>query len=425
MLPGLYAFIFLCMLMILLKKKRNVSFVFVYFLSSSLYYFHAFGGSLFWGEINQGFLRPYPIDIATYGVLFINLFLAFFACIFEKERYLWNNKKPYFTESFIMKLFFLGVLLFSLYISAKYNIFSRIYFNKGELLAARDSLASYYKFLASFAFVYIWTTRGIRFSLFWKAVASFPLLTTFALGHRSFLIISLCCVLFNYIYLGCLKNNYSQTIAQYLIRHLRLVLIIVVLIFTTFIVKGITTALFSKNYDLVSSRLSSTDYYSRTILMSEPNTILGNLNAIVASDYRAEKSSYRTLWAYFFPLLTKRFEEAIGYESFTSRYQADLFGTSHRAGTYLGEAYAEGGYFVLALIVTILLVVLVFLRKLYCRCRCNITQTTLLLIAIDSAFYIHRNGMSFQFTRIRDYLYIGVFLLFFTILLSGKKRIYF
>ena len=425
MLPVLYSITFFLMLSFIIIKKKNVSFTLIYFFSSALYYFHAFGGKLYWGNMNQHYLQPYPIDNATYIVLFINLVCVFIFCALKTEKHIWNEKKAYPTETIVIKIFILGAVLLSLYMCVKYNIFSRTYYNKQELLGVRDSLTTYYKFLSSFTFVYIWTVQKKLYSLFWKLLASFPLLMTFGLGHRSFIIISLCCVIFHRIYEYFLRKEYKESLFHYIRKHTNIIVGIVILIFITFAVKGITTAMFNKNYDLVRSRLSDSNYYVQTMIMSEPNVILGNLDAIVARDYHVDKSSYRTLWAYIFPILTKIIEKEFGFESFGYKYQADLFGTNYRASTYLGEAYANGSYICVIFLIISLMILLVWLFRLYNRCRCNITQTTLLLMAIELAFYIHRNSLSIQVTRIRDYLYIAIFLLFLIIISSRKKRIYF
>ncbi|MBR0410345.1 MAG: hypothetical protein IJI25_04970 [Eubacterium sp.] len=419
MLQATYIVLFFAVLLTALKKKRNISFTFVYLLSSALFYFNAFEGEIFVGRLNQLGVESYSIYYGTYIILIINILLTFLILLQEKENIEFVHKEEQNGENIVIKLFIVGIFVLSIYMGMKYNILTRISYNKTELANEAGSLGTYFKYLATFAAVYLYTQEGKPYSLMWKIMGTIPILSTFLYGNRSYLVITIIAIVFDKIYKNCYVKN--STLFSYLSKHKKLVMGMALLVFIVLAVKGITGALFTGNTELVIARITNPEYYKQVFYVSEPNVIICNLDTIVVNKYHIDSSSYILLWAYLLPFATGLIFNAFGFENFTYVYQRTLFGTTNRASTYLGEAYANGSYIMVAVIVLFVLSMLLLVFRGYNRCRSNVSKCTLLLIGIDTAFYLQRNSMSFQFSRIRDYLYIAI-LLFLIIGIVNKDH---
>ena len=390
-----------------LIKKKNLSFVFIYFLSSLLYYFNAFEGEIFVGKIYLTGLDSYPIYYGTYIVLLINMVMIFLIFRLEPEAddYVLKVTQP--AEQTVMKVFIVAVFLLAMFMCIKYGVFTRTSYKKSELMEESGKMVVYYKYLSAFSIVYVFTVDDRKVPLKWIILGSVPIFTTFLFGNRSFLVIALVAILFDKMYHHCSKFDYS--LGFYLLKHKLLVAAVSVLLVFTLIIKGVTGALFVKNFDLVFERLSNIEYYKQVFFVSEPNTIMTNLNTIVSSNFQLEHSTYSALWAYFFPLVTSSMEKMFLVENFTKFYQKVLYITqTNRASTVLGEAYANGGYVVVGMMVILYLFLLMLIFRGYRYCTSNISKTTLLLMGMDAAFYVQRNSMTFEFSRLRDYIYIAI-----------------
>ena len=404
----LYIVLFFVGLFVALSKK-NFSFILVYFASSVLFYYNAFEGDVFVGKLNQFSLTYYPISSVSYCILIINLIITVFYMFFESDKDNYVFKESQKGERIVIHYFLIAVLLLSVYMCIKYRVFTRVTYNKHQLAEESGALATYYKYLASFAFVVTFTQDDDCDRPIWKIIGAFPICSTFLFGNRSYIIISFVAVFFDRVYRRCIKENIN--IRSFIKKHKRIVVLAFLMIVVTLVVKGITYALFTRNYSLVIERLTNLDYYRQVFYVSEPNTIMTNLNTIVINKYQVERSSYRTLWAYFFPFITDYIEDLMGAVSFSKIYQRELYiTTTNRAATYLGEAYANGGLIMVPIIVILYLFIIVVLFKGYKKCSSNIGKALFLLMGIDGAFYIQRNCMTFQFSRFRDYIYIFVIL---------------
>lgn len=402
-----YLLFVVVLIMILITQKRNISLIVVYFLSSIIYYFNAFQGEIFVGKLNHIGVSSYAVNSGFYIVLLINLTLILGFVLIGRENTNYCAKHQQVAESTAMKIVFCGVLALAIYMCFKHNVFSRTIYSKSTLAESTGGLAAYYKYFSSFVFVYIFSKEETEYGFGWKIIATIPLLTTFLFGNRSYLIISLIAIMFNYVYKVCLNDKLS--FGEFLIKHKKFLIVATVLFFVTLIVKGITGALFIGDYDIVIERLTNIEYYKQVFYVSEPNTISQNLNSIVDSNYSVPKSSYMALWAYFIPLVTGSIEKALGVTNFTKEYQLSLYGDdTNNASTYLGEAYANGGYLFVILVVFFYLLLITLLFKLYKNCKSNITKTTVLIMGIDASFYIHRNSIAFEFSRLRAYIYIAI-----------------
>lgn len=417
-----YITAFVIVLLFALMKKKNLSFVFIYFLSSTLFYFNAFEGEIFVGKLNRIGVDSYPIYFGTYIVLLINLLMIFLIFRIEPEADDYVLKHSQASEGIVMKVFILAVFFLSVFMCIRYGVFTRTSFNKSELADETGKVATYYKYLASFSAVYVLSLEDKKISWKWIALGVIPIFTTFLFGNRSYLVITLVAILFDKMFRYSRKMNCS--LGTYLAKHKLLVGAASVLLVTTLVIKGITAALFMKDYNLVIKRLTSIDYYKQVFFVSEPNTIMTNLNTIVSSNFRMDTSTYSALWAYPFPLITGSIEKMIGVESFTKVYQKILYVTkTNRASTMLGEAFANGGYAVVGIVVLLYLIVLMLLFRCYRHCSSNIAKTTFLLMGIDAAFYVQRNSMAFEFSRIRDYVYIAIILIVALALTDGEYRV--
>ena len=404
----LYIVLFFVVLFIALSKK-NFSFLMVYFASSALFYYNAFEGDIFVGKMNQIGVSYYPISSVSYIILIINLIITAFYLFFESEKDNYVIKESQQGERSVIHYFLIAVLLLSLYMCFKYKVFTRVTYNKHQLADESGALATYYKYLASYAFVVAFAQDDDNDRPIWKIIGAFPICSTFLFGNRSYIVISFVAVFFDRVYRRCVRENYN--IRTFIRKHKGVVVLVLLLIMVTLVVKGVTYALFTKNFSLVMERLTNPDYYRQVFYVSEPNTIMTNLNTIVINNYQVEKSSYRTLWAYFFPFVTDYIEDLMGAVSFTKIYQRVLYITAtNRAATYLGESYANGGIIMVPIIVMLYLIIIVVLFKGYKKCSSNIGKALFLLMGIDGAFYVQRNCMTFQFSRFRDYIYIFVLL---------------
>ena len=405
-----------------LIKKKNLSFLVVYLLSSILFYFNAISGDIYVGKLNQIGVGYYPIYYGSYIVLIANLIVTWFFLFIEPEKEDYRLKTSLKSEDLVMKIFVVAVILLSAYMCIRFNVTNRSSFDKHELADDSGSLGTYYKYLASFTFVYVFSFDDHKVSWFWKIAGSIPIFSTFLFGNRSYLVISLVAVLFEMIYKEC--RTHAGGLASYLARHKVIVISASILLFVTLVIKGVTNALFSGKIELVVSRLTSIDYYKQVFFVSEPNSIMTNLNTIVSNHYQIEPSSLIALWAYFVPFVTRSIEQFFGVENFAKVYQRVLYvNQTNRAGSYLGEAYANGGYIMVPVIAAAFIVFLILIAFAYKRCTSHISKTAFLLIGIDAAFFIQRNSLSFALSRFRDYIYILIILIIMNVILSHDHKI--
>ena len=412
---GIYIILVITIFIIILFSAKKVDFIIIFFLSTIIYYMNAFTGKLY---INNGEAWLY-IDKSTYIVLIINLVIILISYLFSSlfikkyDKPMEKNKNDIFIEKkFANIITIINIIgIFSTIFSLRYYIFNNNY-NKVAIMQNTNKIQEYYKMFTMFWAIYVFTNKDIKYKPYVYIVATMGLALTFLLGHRSFAVITIIAIIFNYFYININENS---TLLKFVIKHRKLVIIIILLIFFVFTIKGIYTALFNKDYKLVWERLTNISYYTKTIKISEPNAILTNLNTIVKNDYRLETNSFLNALKYIIPGLTKLNENI----SFTVLYQEDLYSTNNNASTFLGEAYANGGFIVVTIISCLVCFTLIIIYYYYCRCNSRIGKTFLILSGIDISFYIHRNSLDYVICRIRYFLYFVILLAIIRIFLNS------
>lgn len=413
----IYILLIFINLIIFLTKYKKVNFLFIYFISSIVYYAGAIWGKLYY-LYNNNLLYEYDINSNTYIALIINMALIMISTLLpEKNIVLGREKKKntnLYIEKITMNLFFILCFLLTIYCSLKLNLFSNTNkFNKEELLNNTGTIIEYFKAMIMFAVVYIFIQNDIKYNKFIYVLLIFSIMVTFLLGHRSYIIIALLAI--GYYYYNKMSN--ANSLLQSVIKNYKIIILGIFIVFITFAIKGVTAALFDNNMSLVKSRLTSLEYYIKTFKTSEPNTITINLDTIIKNNYRLEKSSYPILITLIIPFISR----AIPYTSFTYIYQETLFGTTTRASTFIGEAFANGGFLVVALVIMILLLLLQLINMKLINCKDNIIKTFILISGIDLSFYIHRNSLDYALIRIRSYIYIVIIIYVIKIIFANLK----
>jgi len=400
----LYTLFSVIILFFLLVKKKNISLIVLYFFSTLVYYYNAYVGVIFHGKINGTVTTSYEISQGTYIVLFINFFIIIISLLLERENVDLKQKKMLKGELYVIRWMIIITFILGLYLSYKYHIFSlQTQFNKTELMKESGRVEAYFKYIASFVFVYIFTQTSYNYKKLYKILAVVSLVLTFLFGHRSYIVISILAIVFDKIYNECLKYS---SFKKYIIKNKKIIIMMGLFFALVLIIKGVSGALFNGDWNLFYSRLTNLNYYSQVFKVSEPNTIIKNLDTIVINDFKIPYSSYLIILTYIVPGISNLFH----IENFTYVYQRELYasGVTNQASTYLGEAYANGGYIMVFVIVLIQIIVLAMLFRGYLKSKNNVSKTFFLISGIDIAFYSHRNSLSFEATRIRAYLYIAL-----------------
>lgn len=416
----LYIFVTVITFFFLLKRKQ-LSLLVIYFFSSCVYYWDGFSGNIYIGNLNTTDILTKPICNEMYIVLLINMMLLFFSLILEKDAIIYKEKITLNNEKKIMSIYMIGTFVLSLYMTISYGLLGvQETFNKTELMERESSWVTYYMYMSAFSVVYVFSSENLHWNNIWKIIASIPIFTTFLFGHRSFLVISILAILYGKLIKMNVKK-YSNL--RFFIKYRKVIFLVMLLFIITMVVKGISEALFTGDYNLLISRVTDIDYFKRVYYFSEPNEISESINEICNQKYQLDGSSYIGLWGHFVPFFTDQIESLVSQKSFIREFHTYVFGIqggTNRAATFLGESYANGGILMTFIIVGLWLCFLSIIYRYINKCKNSVMKTSLLLIGIDCAFYIHRNSMSFQFTRIRDYIYI-VLLIYFAIWFSSSS----
>ena len=425
MLKIIYTIIAIINFLIILFTAKKLNFVIIYYFSSLIYYFNGFIGEIYTRGSN-GTIESYAMNEKTYWILIINMLVIFIMLIidFIKKRNVQDNEKEnnceatekeeirkgsrkYKKELVEKCIIYTGTIISVLGIiyivySLRDLLFTNNY-NKTIIMEKTSRLQEYYKMFTMFWTIYLVIQHEkVKSKLVW-IVAFLGLALTFLLGHRSFLVIAIIAVA---IYIINEKLWKKGNMLQFIACHKKILILALIFVFVVFFIKGVYTALFNRDFDLVWSRLTDISYYTNTLKISEPNVIMANLNGIVDADYKLDFCSYAVLPTYLIPGLTN----LLDIESFTKVYQEDLFGSTNRASTILGEAYANGGLLVVIMVAFILNSVLLMVSCFYEKSNNNIWKAFLLLTGTDIAFFIHRNSADYAICRIRYFLYFVVVL---------------
>ena len=411
--------VLLTLLFYILLKKRKIDFFTIGALSILIYYFPVFIGQLKSSYSNRIILiddKSY-MCVAIFALIYL-IFLLFTDKYSLKNVTITKNindkvekykaiKNDNLSNFCVLLLSLIGLCMM-MYTFIKTNGLTDT-FNKMQLLTATDRITEYMKYIGTFTFVYSFCFKG-KYINFCRINSLIIILYTFLLGHRSFIVIGLISIFINY-----LGSNSSIRLID-LIKKKKMVLLSVFVVFFFFIfIKGVFAALMNGDFELVSSRLTNQEYYINTLLTSEPNSIMLNLNNVVSYNLTYGFDNYIFGTLSLIPLLGDVFISNFNYVTFervlnlTFNKQLDL--GIGLGCTFIGEAYAVGNIFYL-IIITILTLLLIknFIKK---REKTNNPYTYVFLSIVLSyfTFYIHRNSLLFMLITIRAYIYILILLI--------------
>ncbi len=426
------------LLFLFLSKK--ISYLFVYYMSSCVYY-----SSAFWGYyhsnisgFSSGVFDDTMIDAKTYWLMIVNMLCIMFVLIVGAIRKKIgscqndcnsNNDNSggdgggvnYRNSGFVSERYAVRVAIAFSFIVAIFCVLPPVIssfggsFNKAELLEDAPGIVNYFKCIVTFLTIYLFTQKRVNYSKMDYIAVLFLMFLTLLLGHRSYVVIAIIGILITRIN----TSSKGKNLLALFVKNWKKILLIVLCFFVFMFSKNIYTALFNGNIDLVKNRLSDSSYYQNSIKVSEFNTIFANLDSVVSRDYTFPIDIYlkRTLFTAL-PVVNKYIEE----EPFSRKYQMDLFGVNTRASTFIGEAYACGG-FLLSVIIILLVIIIVLLLAFGARnAKSNIWRTFFILSSVDVAFYIHRNSLEYGLYRVRSYLLIAIFVYAIYLFLERMKK---
>lgn len=417
MLQLVYIILTLINLILILVTAKKFNFLIVYYFSSVIYYFNAFFGEIY--SKKGSILQSSPINEGTYYVLIINMIVIL---IVYTISLLLNTKKQIDVKDEIeirsenVDEKSKNVQRYVVFIGTIINIIALIYcvfsmrnllfsndFDKVAIMSNTSRIEEYYKMFTMFWFLYLVIQyENVKSKIVW-IVSILSLGFTFLLGHRSFIVIVIIAAAVHILNEKMWKKG---NMLSFILKNKKIMAAGILLLFLVFFVKGVYAALLNRDWDLVFSRLTNISYYTDTLKISEPNVIISNLDGIVSADYELDKSSYLILPTYIIPGLTNW----IGVESFTYKYQENLFGTNNRASTILGEAYANGKLPVVFIVCVMLTIILIIFYKAYRKNSNIIWKTFFLISGIDIAFFVHRNSADYAICRVRYYFYFVIVL---------------
>lgn len=429
MLQCLYVALTIVNLFLFLLTQKRLSFLFIYFISSCVYYLDAIIGVSFnaVGGFSSGQFSTTPVDWKTYVLLIINMlciFLFLLSSIIKGKKNQQEKKiiKEYYShKKIISEKYAIRLLIIIDILIALFNILPTIFsslgsdFNKAELLEEASSVTSYYKSIATFLAIYIFTQDRIKYSVVDYVVIVLLLLLTLLLGHRSYLVIALIAIAVVKI-----NRNKNETVLFKMIgRNWKKVLLVIICFLCFIFSKNIYTALFNGNLDLVKTRLSDISYYTDSFKENEFNTIFVNLDTTVRQGYSYPLSTYIKRTSLVFLPIASRFVEE---EPFSSKFQRELFGANYRASTFIGESYASGGVLLSIIVMLFVIMMLMVFERRIGISKNNVLKTFFIISAVDIAFYVHRNSIEYSLIRIRSYLYILILVYVFYLIINRMAK---
>lgn len=398
-------------------SKRNLDFITVFIFSLVIYSFPMYFGETL---INNEF---YPINSLSILSNIVFLFGALIGIIFIDKLHIIQKKTIYnYDNNNTMFIISLITLLLMLYSMSHYgNILGAGSFNKVELLSDNNRIIEYFKYFALFNFIYAFTNNGKYVGII-RGMSLVSIGYTFILGHRSFLIIGLISIIFNYL----IKNNAFKNVWELILHNKTIIIICIIILAATFIVKNITAALFSGQFDLVLDRLSDTNYYFKSFFQSEPNSIVSNINNIVNSNLKYSLISY-ILYPFLciIPVFGNYLINNLNLVSFEYllNYNFNLrFSQGYGVGsTIIGEAYATGSFLLVFIIGFVLVLLIGYLNKKIYVIKSPLLKTYILCILPYFSFYFYRNSLPFLTNICKSYLIITLFCLFINLFVKNKK----
>lgn len=399
----------LVLLVYVLFAKRKLDFFLISSLSVITYYYPALLGGIY--RLNGNI----DISVGTYACISIYV-IALLYYLFINDRYnlslaMYDNKNDLekgnnelITNRSIIALELIGMVLL-LYTIGKYGDI-RHGFNKMQMLANANRLTEYLKYIALFSFVCSFISKGEKILI--ARILSIVLLGyTFILGHRSFTVIG--CIA---IFVSKVESQDRVVFFNYIKKNKAAIIGISVLAILVLFIKGVFSALITGQYELVKSRLENPEYYRTTLLSSEANVITYNLQRVCESDMSYSIFQYLLGIVYLVPILGGRIGSIFDYTSFERtlnlNFNSRLDEGVGLGSTYLGEAYAVGGYPFVIIQSFCAFILMSWMMKTRSRHKSIESNAFFLIVLSYFSFYIHRNSLIFLLITARAYLYIFI-----------------
>ncbi|HAT4283861.1 TPA: oligosaccharide repeat unit polymerase [Clostridium perfringens] len=402
----------------LIFKARKVDYFTIYIFSIIIYYFPAYLGGIY---INN--FEYIPISNTTYLILILNLSINLFIMIlydFTKRKTKFKIYEKTLNNFYDNKAVFLIAVITLILNLVSMHLYKGISgnFDKVALLQDSNRITEYSKYFSLFIFVYAFTNRGKHINSI-RIIAIISMVRIFMLGHRSFLVIGIICIAFVF-----LENKNVKNILEILTRYKKFVIIAIVFLVFIFFVKNVFAAFMDGNYELVISRLSDKNYYIKTLLQSEPNAILNNLDSVVKYNMKYDLVSYfLVIFSASIPFLGSEIMNALNLKTFEYLLQIN-FNSQFDEGiglgsTFLGECFSTGGLFFVILICILVGIMIIFIQKINSRISSPIVKTWLIIFLTYTTFYISRNSFVFILVSSRAYLYIVIVTLILKNIIKG------
>lgn len=399
-------------------KKRKFDFVFIYFLSSSLYFFPLYLGvfqSFVFGRGGKFSYMPQEIYYKCYLILLVNSGVCFLA-MFIKDHSKFLRNKTEIRETLIINeyanilILILGffILIHQIYmINRLHNYIFTDEFNKSVLLRQlklTDTYCidmSYFIFILSYSFDMRWrkTTRLLS-----AVLMLFPLM----LSKRSEVV----CGLISIIYIWINKTEY-HSLWELLKKRKKQLGLGMIFFVAVFLSKPVINSIVQGNWKAVVNQLSKDNTLINSFLYSEPNIITSTLNEILRLDLRVNGESYIFSSLGFFPFINTLSNGYLVPKDFYKLYQPVVYPdlTGWGAGNcFLGETYSNGGFLLLAGMIIFLCVILILSEKYLYRGKNIWLKASALAIIPWMAFYIHRNSWYYTVRSVRKFFYFAIML---------------
>ena len=404
-----FGYLVLCLIAFgyVLLKKRKFDFYTIAVLSTIIYYYPAFFGELMIDENHYENILP-----TVYLCLYLHIIVLIIAIYCQDHfsiktnnsedviAYQQNKHAEYWAVTMVALI---GLVMVA-YVFTYYGGF-QLSFNKMQLLSEYNKFTEYMKYIALFVFCYAFTNRRGKISLL-EVSSIILILYTFLLGHRSFVVIGII-----YIFVNSMeKNKVEQRLSHSIFKHWKMFLFILISAVFFLFVKNVFAALMSGQYQLVKQRLTNPDYYYYSLMSSESNTIILNLQRVCSGDMSYSFLNYILGVFGLIPILGSRVLGWLEFESFETQlnynYNARLSEGVGLGSTFLGEAYAIGDFVMVIIIVSILFIVISYWSKCRLRTKSGLMKNWYGIILTYLTFYIHRNSSFFLLMICRSYLYI-------------------
>lgn len=397
-----------------INAKRKLDYLLVAVLSTFVYYFPALIGCL---RVSSYSDATVPIQTGVYLSVFAYVIvMTIFIFITDKYKIKIGYRKVFKEQPLIPKTVekdvttnisvlcveIIGILL--LLYSLKNNSGFSDGFNKMLLLASGNRFTEYLKYIALFTFVYSFINSG-RFINLCRGFSLILIGYTFMLGHRSFIFLGFIGVIVYH-----LQKVGSIRLITYIKSHLFMSIAVLLICFFFLFIKGVFAALITGQMDLVISRLTDPKYYINTLLVSESNSIMYNLQNVCETGMKYSVFQYLLGLILLIPGIGGTLGDVFGYTSFETelnlRFNDRLSEGVGLGSTFLGEAYSLGGILAVVIITTIFMWILIWLVRKSENSDNGLNVAFMSVILPYLTFYVHRNSVIFLLVTIRAYFYI-------------------